>query len=160
MRTGEIMDKWLEFILGKPYESELRDPAALVFALVGGLTGIFVAWPFLGARLADTLMRSGFTLWAAVPVELAALGGALLGLAFGKVVDRKASDRTRLFILRCRQTFFLIASSVGIVYCSIYLYSNSIIFFGVCGSMVLLAFSQTRWRLRPGVLRSSSRNTS
>jgi membrane protease YdiL (CAAX protease family) len=152
------MAKWFEFIIGKPYESELKDPATLLFALVGMLAGIVVVWPFIGAWVADTLLRSGFTLWAAVPVELAIVIGALLGAALGKVVDRKAAERTRLLMLRCRQVFFLMVSAVGLVYCLVYLYSDSIIFVVASVSMVLLAFGQTRWRPRPGALRRSSRN--
>jgi hypothetical protein len=152
------MDKWLEFILGKPYESELKNPATLLLMPVGIVAAIVVVWPFIGTWMANTLLRSGFTLWALVPVEMAIVTGALLGAALGKVVDRKASERTRVLILRCRQAFFLMISAVGLPYCLVYLYSNSIIFFVACVSLVFLAFGQTRWRPRPGALRRSSHN--
>ena len=152
------MAKWLQFILGKPYESELKNLATLLFMPVGIVAGIVVVWPFIGAWMANTLIRSGFTLWAMVPVESALVIGALLGAALGRVVDRKASEQTRVLILRCRQVFFLTVSAVGLIYCLVYLYSNSIIFFVACVSMVLCAFGQTRWRPRPGALQRSSRN--
>lgn len=152
------MARWFVFILGDPYESELKEPAELIFALVGVLTGTVVVWHFIGGWMADTLIRSGFTLRAAGPGMLAVLIGGLFGLAFGKVVDRKASEPMRLIMLRCRQVFFLVASLVGVVYSIVYLHSDLIVFFVVCVSMVLLAFSQTRWRPRPRVSGRSARN--
>jgi hypothetical protein len=152
------MAKWLEFILGKAYESELKNPATLLFMPVGIVAGIVVVWPLIGAWMANTLIRSGFTLWAMVPVESALVIGALLGFAFGKVVDRKASERTRLLILRCRQVFFLMASAVGLIYCLVYLHPNSFIFVPFVSMVLLAGFFQTRWRPRPGVLGRSSRN--
>ena len=152
------MAKWLEFILGKPYELELKNPATLLFMPVGIVAGIVVVWPFIGTWMANTLLRSGFTLWAAVPVELAAVIGALLGAALGRVVDRKASEHTRFLILRCRQVFFLMVSAVGLVYCLVYVYSDSIIFVAFVLMLLLAGFFQTRWRPRPRVLRRPERS--
>ena len=154
------MAKWLEFILGKPYESELKNPATILFMAVGAAAAIVVIWPFIGASLANTLIRSGFTLWAVVPVESAVVIGLLVAAGFGRVVDRKSSERTRFLILRCRQVFFLIVSAGGLLYCLVYLHSDSVAFVVASVSMALLAFGQTRWRPRPRALRRSSPNAS
>jgi hypothetical protein len=151
------MAKWPEFILGKPYESEIKNPAIILFMAIGAAASIGIVWPFIGTWIAHTLMHSGFTLWALVPVELAGAIGLLLGAALGRVVDRKTSEPTRLLILRCRQIFFLMVSAIGLLYCSVYLYSDAV-FFVASVSMVLLAFAQTRWRPRPRTLRRSARN--
>ena len=40
------MAKWPEFILGKPYESEIKNPAIDPFMSVGAAASIGYAWPF------------------------------------------------------------------------------------------------------------------
>jgi hypothetical protein len=154
------MAKWFESFLGKPYESELKNPAIILFMSVSGPSAIVVAWPFIGVPMANSLLRSGFDLWAFVPVESVLLIGLFIGAVLGRVVDRRSSERTRLLILRCRQVFFLMVSVVGLLYCLVYLNSNSVITTLVFLSLVFLAFGQTRWRPRPGALRRSSRDAS
>ena len=152
------MARRLEYFLGEPYESELKSPATLLLMSLCGPAAIIIAWPFVGARMADTLMRSGFNLWAFVPVESALLVGLFIGAVLGRVVDSRSSERARLVILRCRQVFFLVVSAVGILYCLLYLNSNSVITALVSLSLVFLALGQTRWRPRSMALRRSSRN--
>ena len=154
------MARWLEYILGEPYESELKNPATLLSMSLCGPAAIVITWPFAGVGMADTLLRSGFNLWAFIPVESALLIGLFIGAVLGRVVDVRSSERARLFIFRCRQVFFLIVSAVGIFYCLLYLNSNSVIAVLLSLSLVFLAFGQTRWRPRPWALRSSSRKVS
>jgi hypothetical protein len=144
------MWQWVESLLAKPEDSEAGTRASLLFPLAGGLIAILAAAPAIKAWMYANSGNPHLTFWRLIlPLPVAALVGSLLGVAIGAIVDRRASNQTRITILRCRQVLILLLSAAFIVWCGYRLLvcSDLFTFLVFLPIFVFLGLSQTRWRL-------------
>lgn len=135
----------LKSLFEEPRKFELQTAARMLFALVG----FIAAGETPGVRHWQTalLLRWGGTFWHVFLVVIAAgVPGALIGAAIGWKVDRGASQRSLVRILRCGQILALMAFAIAIAFAVYILVESGGDWFFAASTFVLLALALSMFK--------------